>query len=66
MKIPYIQEVVCPVCGNIFFPYPGHVYKDRRYPYRRVCTWGCVCKSQKLKEENAKRKSRKRVKTGES
>lgn len=64
MKIQHIQEVVCPVCGKIFFPFPGHVYKDRRPPYKRVCTWGCVLQSEKLKEANAKRKSRKRVKQG--
>jgi hypothetical protein len=64
MKIQHIQEVVCPVCGKIFIPGYPHAYKDRRSPYKRVCTWGCVMKSERLKEANRKRKSRKRVKNG--
>lgn len=47
-------EVVCPICGKTFFPYPGHVYKDKRAPYSRVCSWRCVLTSERLKEEARK------------
>lgn len=41
-------EVKCPVCGKMYIPAPEHIYKDKRTP-RRVCSWKCVCESEKLK-----------------
>ena len=52
-------ELKCPVCGNMFIPAAQHVYRDRRSPYRKVCSWHCVCESERLKEAAAKRKTRK-------
>lgn len=46
----HLIERKCPVCGKSFFAYPEHVYKDKRTK-RLVCSWGCVCKSERLKEE---------------
>lgn len=48
--LPHVlAEVKCPVCGKMFFPAALHVYRDKRSPYKRVCSWGCVCKSERLK-----------------
>ena len=55
------KEVRCPVCGENFIPAAQHAYKDKRYPYKRVCTWHCVLESERQKEAARKRKSRKRV-----
>lgn len=44
-------EARCGVCGRIFVPAPEHVYKDKRHPYGKVCSWSCVCASEKMKEE---------------
>lgn len=49
----------CPVCGKEFIPAAQHVYKDRRTPYKIVCSWGCVCASERLKNKNKKRNGRK-------
>lgn len=49
----HIIERKCPVCRKTFFPYPEHVYKDARDKKRNVCSWGCVLKSERLKEEAA-------------
>lgn len=59
-EITKLPERVCPVCGKLFFLVPEHVYKDRRAPYKKVCSWGCVCKSERLNEEaKALKKARK-------
>ena len=52
----HLIEVKCPVCGKSFIPYPEHVYKDKRNSGKRVCSWSCVCKSERLKEEAAERR----------
>jgi hypothetical protein len=46
---------ICPVCGKEFIPAAMHVYKDRRPNHRFVCSWSCVCESERLKEANRKR-----------
>lgn len=60
-------EIVCPVCGKVFIPAPLHIYRDKRATSRRVCSWACVCKSERLKEEDRERKAmkRKRKKAGD-
>lgn len=51
-KAPQIlAEAKYPVCEKMFFPAAQHVYRDRRSPYKRVCSWGCVCTSERLKEK---------------
>lgn len=57
-----IQERDCPVCGKRFICTILHAYKDKRSPYKKVCSWSCVCESERLKEAAMKRKTRKRVK----
>ena len=42
-----VVEKKCPICGKKFVPAPMHVYKVKG---RLVCTWGCVCKYEKEKE----------------
>ena len=59
----YCTESECPVCGKTFISTAMHVYRDRRSPYGKVCSWSCVLESERLKEAAQKRKSRKRVKT---
>ena len=54
----HLFETECPVCGNVFYPSPVHAYKDRRSPYKKVCSWKCVRTSERLKNQNAKRKKR--------
>lgn len=46
----------CPVCGKTFFPFPEHVYKDHRNRSRNVCSYSCVLRSERLKEEAAARR----------
>ena len=41
----------CPLCGKEFFPHAEHVYKDYRKRTRNVCSYSCVLKSQRLREE---------------
>jgi hypothetical protein len=53
-------EKKCPVCGKIFLFTVLHAYKDKRSPYSKVCSWKCVCESERLKEAAMKRKTRKR------
>lgn len=55
----FLQELECPVCGKLFFATSMHVYKDKRAPYKKVCSWSCVCKSERLKEEKSKSKTKK-------
>ena len=55
-KPPVFKETECPVCGKIFYPYPGHVYKDHRSRSRNVCSYGCVLRSERLKQEEAERR----------
>lgn len=46
----------CPVCDKEFIPAAEHAYKDRRHPYKLVCSWHCVCESERLKKKTQKRK----------
>lgn len=51
-KMPQVlAEATCPVCEKTFFPAAQHVYRDKRSPYKKVCSWGCVCASERLKEK---------------
>ncbi len=52
------RERTCKVCGQRFIPAAQHVYKDRRHPYPLVCSWSCVCESERLKKETQKRGGR--------
>ena len=56
-KFYLFKEVKCPVCEKMFIPATLHAYKDRRSPYRRVCSWHCVCESERLKEAGKKGKA---------
>lgn len=61
-KEPYeefknIIEATCPICGKKFIPAPLHVYRDKR-SMKRVCSWSCVCESERLKM-GAKKQSKK-------
>ena len=47
-EINVLPELTCPVCGKVFLPAPQHIYKDKRSS-KRVCSWGCVCTSERLK-----------------
>ena len=53
------RERVCKVCGKSFIPAAQHAYKDRRSPYQLVCSWSCVCESERLKKKSQKRGGRK-------
>lgn len=53
------RERTCKVCGKSFIPAPLHAYKDRRHPYSLVCSWSCVCESERLKKKTQKRGGRK-------
>lgn len=63
-KVKITENIIvqkCQICGNNFVPAPQHVYRDKRAPYKKVCSWGCVCQSQRLKEAGIKpRKESKR------
>lgn len=52
-------EATCPVCGKTFVPAAQHVYMDKRSRGKKVCSWHCVCESQRLKEDAAARKLKK-------
>lgn len=57
IKAPHLNETKCRVCGKSFFPTPSlHVYKDRRNKSYNVCSYNCVLKSQRLKDEAAERR----------
>lgn len=57
----YLKLQKCPICGRKFIPSAHHVYSDHRsYGKRLVCSWGCVCESERLlrEREEEKRKIR--------
>jgi hypothetical protein len=35
------SERLCPICGQVFWAYPGHVYKHGGYV---LCSWKCLRK----------------------
>ena len=46
------NPVKCPICGKTFYPYPSHAYKIKNKGWTRfVCTWSCLRKHEKEKEE---------------
>lgn len=55
-----LWEKTCSVCGKTFIAAPQHVYRDARYinnHHPLVCSWKCVCESERLKGGD-KRKTR--------
>ena len=48
-EINNLPEITCPVCGKVFIPAAQHIYRDKGATKRRVCSWGCVCASERLK-----------------
>lgn len=48
---------ICPVCGKRFFPYPQHVYKDKRTK-NRVCSYPCMLNSEVPKKDGRKERFR--------
>lgn len=54
------MENECSVCGKIFIPSSLHVYKDRRNKRKNVCSWNCVCRSERLKKAAEELKTKKR------
>ncbi len=60
-KIDYETIVCrqCNVCGKKFIPAPQHVYRDRRVNHPMVCSWSCVCESERLKMAGIKIQSKK-------
>ena len=56
-KVKEIECIVnkkCRICGKNFVPAPQHIYRDKRNPYPMVCSWSCVCQSERLKEAGIK------------
>ena len=49
------RDVKCSVCGKNFIPAPLHAYRDKRC-HKRVCSWTCVCKSERLKNASKNEK----------
>lgn len=43
-----IKTEVCPVCLKVYIPAPLHSYA---YKKQRVCSWGCVCRSERQNEK---------------
>ena len=44
------NETKCPICGRIFYPYPGHVYKLKNKKNKHIikyCSWSCYRAAQK-------------------
>lgn len=59
-RISISESDICPVCGKSFISAPMHVYKDRRsYGTKKVCSWKCVCESERLLEAQKKRRREK-------
>ena len=46
-----LPEITCPVCGKLFIPAAQHIYRDKGATKKRVCSWKCVCISERLKEK---------------
>lgn len=47
--INVLPEITCPVCGKAFIPAAQHIYHDMGATRKRVCSWGCICASERLK-----------------
>lgn len=52
-KFACLSELTCPVCGKTFIAAPQHAYKDKRHQTKKVCSWHCVCESERLKDAAA-------------
>ena len=49
-RIPTVKK--CGICGKAFIPAPLHIYRDkRRGKNRYVCSYGCMLRSERLKQE---------------
>ena len=48
---------ICPVCGKQFFPYPQHVFKDKRTK-KKVCSYSCILNSKVSKKDERKERVR--------
>ena len=43
-----LRTLICPICGKAFIKAPCHVFYDRRsYNKKAVCSWKCVCISER-------------------
>lgn len=57
MNTPQLIELKCPICGKTFVPAPEHIYRDKRaWRGNFVCSYGCMLKSEQMKNESRKRK----------
>lgn len=45
----FLKSRICPICNKSFIPAPYHVYRDKFTTRRMVCSWACVCESERLK-----------------
>lgn len=60
MNTPQLIELKCPICGKTFVPAPEHIYRDKRvWRGSFVCSYGCMLKSEQMKNESRKRKESK-------
>lgn len=48
----------CPVCKEKFYPAPMHVYKTTPQSEKLVCSYHCMIKYRREKEEKKQRKRR--------
>lgn len=56
MNTPQLIELKCPICGKTFVPAPEHIYRDKRVWHGRfVCSYSCVLKSERMKNERGKK-----------
>ena len=53
-----LREISCPVCGRGFIPAPYHLYKMRGG--RLVCSYSCMLRSEREREENKRRRGDKK------
>ena len=42
-----LKEIICPICGRTFIPAPCHVFHVDGKPYKKVCSWTCLCESRR-------------------
>ena len=58
-KFVCLTESTCPVCGKTYIAAPEHVYRDQRNKQRKVCSWRCVCESERLRDAAKQAKAKK-------
>lgn len=49
-----VGEKICPVCKKYFIPAPLHAWRIGKGTGKLVCTYSCMRKAEKLKEEGKK------------